>query len=397
VNAGADSSSAFSPFDYRRRFMRRAPWLSLLGALLGTVPLMAQHPSDTLDQPIDLGNQAEDLGEVDRYQLQITGFGVGNYSYAGRTGENSFAASKVAVALFREISSRAYVFGQLTTALEEDEVSGETVTESEIDNLLVSLVPPGASNVGLMFGKVDLPVGFERDDEPLNLLVSPSFNFELARPAKMVGLRGAWRPSPGIGVEGLLFNGWDTDLDPNHGKTGGVRVELVLRQGLTLGLSGLYGVEGEQDETNDRYLLNLDYAWQPSWDWVLAGEASLGGDRGVMPLESDATWSGGMVTLLHRFTRHWGLAARAEVFRDADGARTGETQTLESYSIAPLYSVGVGREGIFANVQRTTVRIPRLQLRGELRINHSSEPFFETDDGLDTWNTEYRLQLVTTF
>jgi len=116
-----------------------------------------------------------------------------------------------------------------------------------------------------------------------------------------------------------------------------------------------------------------------------------------MPLESDATWSGGMVTLLHRFTRHWGLAARAEVFRDADGARTGETQTLESYSIAPLYSGGVGREGIFANVQRTTVRIPRLQLRGELRINHSSEPFFETDDGLDTWNTEYRLQLVTTF
>jgi hypothetical protein len=116
-----------------------------------------------------------------------------------------------------------------------------------------------------------------------------------------------------------------------------------------------------------------------------------------MPDGSDATWAGGTVTLLHRFTPHWGVAARAEVFRDADGARTGATQTLESYSIAPLYSLGVGREGIFANVQHTTVRIPRLQLRGEVRVNHSSEPFFDTDGGPDTWNIEYRLQVVTIF
>ncbi|HEY9016436.1 MAG TPA: hypothetical protein VIM84_15385, partial [Gemmatimonadales bacterium] len=97
------------------------------------------------------------------------------------------------------------------------------------------------------------------------------------------------------------------------------------------------------------------------------------------------------------FTRNWGIAGRAEVFRDADGARSGTTQTLESYSIAPSYSIGVGREGIFANVQRTTVRIPRFQLRGELRVNHSSEPTFETSDELSDWNTEYRLQLVATF
>ena len=99
----------------------RASTVLLLCGLLGSVPAMAQQPTDTLDQPISLGNQPEDLGEIDRFPLQITGFGVGNYSYAGRTGENSFSASKVAVALFREITSRAYVFGQLTTALVEPE------------------------------------------------------------------------------------------------------------------------------------------------------------------------------------------------------------------------------------------------------------------------------------
>ena len=65
------------------------------------------------------------------------------------------------------------------------------------------------------------------------------------------------------------------------------------------------------------------------------------------------------------------------------------------YAFATLHRAEL--EGIFANVQRTTFRIPRLQLRGEIRFNHSDVPIFETDDGLDTWNVEYRLQFVTTF
>jgi len=376
----------------------RALALLVLVGSWRTVPLPAQQPGDTLDKPIELGNQPEDLGEIDRFSLQITGFGVGDYAYFGRTGENSFAASKVAVALFREITDNAYIFGQLTTALEEpEEPGGEPVTEIEIDNLLFSWVPPGSSNLALNVGKLDLPIGFERDDEPLNFLVSPSYNFELGRPVKMVGVDGSWRPTPSVGLEAFGFNGWDTELDPNHGKSAGARLEFLPASNVTLGVSGLYGAEGEEGETNNRYLMTLDYALQPAWNWVVAGEANFGGDKEVLPDGSDATWRGGMLTVFHRFTRNWGIAGRAEVFRDADGARSGTTQTLESYSIAPSYSIGVGREGIFANVQRTTVRIPRFQLRGELRVNHSSEPTFETSDELSDWNTEYRLQLVATF
>jgi len=375
---------------------RRISLVLLFGALWARVAA-AQQPADTTDQPIDLGNQAQDLGEIDRFPLQITGFGVGNYAYDGRTGDNSFAASKVAVALFREITNSSYVFGQLTTALSEAEAGGEPTTEVEIDNLLFSVVPSGASNVSLNFGKIDLPIGFERDDEPLNLLVSPSFNFELGRPVKMVGLEGTWRPTARIGLDAFGFNGWDTDIDPNHGKSGGVRLEFLPSGGTTLGLSGLYGSEGDQGDTNNRYLLTFDYAVQPSWDWVVAGEANYGGDHGVLPDGSDATWGGAMLTVFHRFSRRWNVALRAEAFKDADAARTGESQTLESYSIAPSYSIGVGREGIFANVQNTTVSINRFQLRGGLRVHHSTTEFFDTSDGPADWNIEYRLQLVTTF
>ena len=68
----------------------------------------------------------------------------------------------------------------------------EPATETEIDNLLVSFTPKGASNVNLTFGTLDAPVGFERDDEVLLFTPSTSFNFELARPAKLTGLFGGW-------------------------------------------------------------------------------------------------------------------------------------------------------------------------------------------------------------
>src|SRR6266540_3959379 len=122
------------------------------------------------DQPVNLG----DLGDVqpvtgqDEHELTISGFGVGGYTYDGRTGDNSAAAGKIAASLFRELSDNLYVFGQLTTSI-SDEGDEEPVTETEIDNLLVSFTPPGASNVSLTFGTLDAPIGFERDDEVLLL------------------------------------------------------------------------------------------------------------------------------------------------------------------------------------------------------------------------------------
>jgi hypothetical protein len=373
----------------------------MLMALLGTLSLtplaaLAQggRPPAGRDQPQTL----EDLASDTELPLTISGFGVGNYDYEGRTGQNSFAASKLAVSLFREVNDYVWLFGQLTTALAEgDGGGGEVATETEIDNLIVSVTPPGLSSVSIAAGRFDVPIGFERDDEPLNLQPSRTFNAELARPTKMVGLVGRWAAGPKVDLAALVSNGWDAQLAPNHGKTGGVRLGVLPTEHTSIGLAGLYGREGEQDSTTDRYVLTLDYAVQPSPDWIVAGEANLGGDRGANPDGSDARWYGGTMTVFGRLAGQFGAVVRAEVFRDRDGARTGQPQTLTSYTIAPVYLLGTGREGIFANIEHTTFRIPRFQLRAEARINHSSEPYFEIASGLGNWNVEYVVQLVTLF
>ncbi|HET7109769.1 MAG TPA: outer membrane beta-barrel protein [Gemmatimonadales bacterium] len=367
---------------------------TMFALVLGSaLPLSAQDSSTTTPGDVPISLEGDDaLGDPGGAGLTVSGFGVAGYQYDARTSDNSFGAGKLAVGLFRELGDYTYVYGQLTTA-----VSDEGETESEIDNLLISTSIPGASAVSFTLGKLDLPIGFERDDEPLQFLASPSYNFELARPVKLVGVMGAWSATPQVRLAGFLFNGWDDEGETNHGKTVGARAGFLPLPGLSLGLSGLYGAEGEAGDTHNRFLLDADYAWQPSWQWIFAGEANWGGDREIQDDGSDATWSGAMLTLLHQFTSHVGVAARAEVFKDADGARTGVPQTLTSYSLAPLFSMGVGRDGMFANVEHTTFRIPRLQLRLEARLNHSTVPVFETSDGVSQWGTELRASAVTTF
>ena len=195
----------------------------------------------------------------------------------------------------------------------------------------------------------------------------------------------------------MLSNGWDTDTSENHGKTSGVRLGWIPNEQTSLGVAGLYGPAGPADSTVNRYVVTLDYAYQPTDDWILAGEGDWGGDHHVVPGGATARWYGAQLSVFRRLGRTMGALARAEVFRDRDGARTGTPQTMESYTVAPVYFIGAGREGVFANIEHTTFRIPRFQLRAEVRLNHSNVPVFGSANGPSTWGLQSALQLVTLF
>ncbi len=345
------------------------------------------------------GDSLEQLTGESVSPLLITGFGVADARANGRTDDNSFNAGKLAVSVFRELSEHTWVFGQLTTAVssgeEGDAPADEATTEIEIDNLIINFTPPSWSAFSLAVGKFDTPLGFERDDEPLNLQATTSLNFELARPPKMVGAIGRWAGRY-VDAAGWVANGWQSDLEPNHGKTVGGRLGVRPSERTSFGVGALWGPEGEQGDTRDRYLVSADYAVQPTDLWIIGGELNAGGDRATD--EEEATrWYGATATVFRRLGRNFGTTGRVETFNDRDGARTGVAQTLTSFTIAPVYFIGVGGEGIFATVEHTTFRIPRFQIRGEIRFDHSSVDAFETASGDAPWTVNYVAQLVTTF
>src|SRR5256712_10322240 len=135
---------------------------ALVGALLCGVAIAAaaQEREVTFEEP---------------QPVTVTGFAVGDASYDRVARSNTFTAGKIGVSLFKPVGE-AYLFAQLTTALEDGESS------TEIDNLLVSWTPRRADRWALAVGRVDAPVGVERGGEPLDLIAPQFFNFAGARP-----------------------------------------------------------------------------------------------------------------------------------------------------------------------------------------------------------------------
>ena len=328
--------------------------------------------------------------------VTVSGFAVGSYDWDRNARTNTFSGSKIALSLFRPWSDNLYLFGQLTTHLHTDEVTGEPATEIEIDNLIVSWTPPGASSWSFTFGRFDAPIGFERDDEPLNLLPTNSFNFELARPAKLTGAIARYVASPTIAVAAYVANGWQVELDNNRGKTAAVRLDLLPAEGLAIGLNALYGPEVAGTNAQQRTLLTLDGTFQPITQLIVGLEVNHG--RQLVGGGVSSSWTGAAGTAFWRLGNSLGVTVRGETLRDEDGVVTGTVQTLQSLTISPWYFYREAQEGIFSSIERTSFRLPAFSVRPAVRIDHSNQPVFETASGgfRDT-NVRGILELVYVF
>jgi Putative beta-barrel porin-2, OmpL-like. bbp2 len=328
--------------------------------------------------------------------VTVTGFAVGTYDWDRNAKTNTFAGSKIAVSLFRPWSDYLYLFGQLTTSLGLDETTGEPVTETEIDNLIVSWTLPGASAWNLSFGRFDAPLGFERDDEPLNLLPTNSFNFEMARPAKLTGAVARYAATAKVNFTGYVANGWGVDLDNNRGKTAGLRVDVYPADRVAVGLNVLYGPEVEGTDAQQRTLLAADATLQPVPGFIVGAEANYG--RQLLGGGATGTWTGVAGTAFWRLGRSVGLSVRGETLRDKDGVLSGTPQTLQSLTISPWYFYQEAQEGIFSVIEHTSFRLPGFSLRPALRIDHSDQAVFETEDGnLRNTNVRGIIELVYLF
>lgn len=328
------------------------------------------------------------------HAVTINGFAVGSYSWDRNARTNTFAGSKIAVSLFRPWSDNLYLFGQLTTSLGQDATTGVAVTETEIDNLIVSWTPPGATSLNLTFGRFDAPVGFERDDEPLNLIPTNSFNFELARPSKLTGAIVRLTASPRVELAGAVANGWNVNVDNNRGKTGMLRVQWLPVDGLTVGLSGLYGPERDGTDGRQRGLLAPDLTLDFG-RLIVGTEVNLGREQAP---GRHLTWAGGAATAFLRLGRSLGLSARYDHLSDANGVLSGTPQVLRSITVGPMWFYSRAQEGIFSNIEHTRFHLPQIALRAAVRSDYSTAPFFEDRNGGPVrTNTVGVLELVYIF
>jgi hypothetical protein len=357
--------------------MRSALWSALLLVLVAGVAA-AQEREVTFEE---------------QKQVTVSGFAVGLASYDRNLDRNTAGASKLALSLFRPWSDNLYFFGQLTTHVAQHDTT-PVHTHIEIDNLIVSWTPPGASALNVSFGRFDAPIGFERDDEPLNVIPTSSFNFEFARPAKLTGAVARYAFSPRVTLALIAANGWDQELDNNTGKTAGARLQLFPANGAAVAVSALYGPESDASNGDQRTLVTGDATLQPVPRFILGLEANHGMQRGS---GTSLKWTGAAATAFWRAGRSVGLSLRGEVLDDPDGASTGVAQTLSSLTISPWYFYREAQEGVFSNIENTTFRLPAFSLRPAIRFDRSTAAFFDATGGPRRTNVSAVVELVYLF
>lgn len=350
--------------------MRSALWCALLCGI--TTGAAAQDKEVTFEEP---------------QPVTVSGFAVGTADYDRVTRSNTFTAGKLGVSLFKSVGD-AYVFAQLTTALEDG------ASSTEIDNLLVSWTPHTANKWSLGFGRFDAPIGFERDDEPLNLIPTNSFNFTYARPAKLTGVQVHYTASPRVDVWAVAANGWDVTQDNNRGKTALARVQWIPIPWVTLAFTGVYGPERDSSDAHQRSLLSTDLTVDRG-RLIVGAEANLGKEQ---ESGGNPTWRGAAVTGFWRVTRHVGVTARYDQLEDTNGLLTGTPQILRSVTVGPIWYFSSAREGIFSNIEHTRFHLPQVAVRAAIRADWSSTPFFTDANGApQSSNTKAVVELIYVF
>ncbi len=221
------------------------------------------------------------------------------------------------------------------------------------------------SKVGLKAGKFVTYNGIEVIENTANPTVSRGFLFGLAEPTTHIGAVGTFQINDQLDVAAGLVNGWDVFRDNNSLKT------IVAKLGFTndqVGLTVSAFAGPEQAGNNDDWRTTLDATAVIKLDKV---DLWLQGNFGRETFDdgdTSATWFGAGVQPVFHLNELLTLGARAEVFVDGDGARTGvplpDGVTLINVSVAPAYLIA-----------------DNLTLRAELRVDVATEDVYNDRGG----------------
>lgn len=396
--------------------------LSLFVRLSASALLVLARPAAGQEKPTDPGALDRSASAL---ALQINGFAAGDFHYRFADDNNGFEGSVLAVSLFRALSDRVSFFGQVTVHQEEESpFAGAAASEgrissfrgarrlaarqaaqessnsfeAEIDNLQVSWAASPQRGLSLELGKLDSPLAIERDDAPLNFQATPSFVFQLARPVKFTGILAREAFSPKFEGYAILANGWDLSSDNNRAKTGALYGVWSPWEIAHFGLGVIHGAE-KPDRTGDARttgIATILVQQTPSWVW--GEEFVYGSEPHSAPDGGTARWFGDMFFTHHRLGARWAMTLRTDYFDDIDGARTGRRQVLRSLTVSPQYLVGGGFFGVYRYLDRTSLRIPELALRLDLRYDRSTQRVFPgRNDEIRRDNTSATFQVVYVF
>jgi hypothetical protein len=288
--------------------------------------------------------------------------------------DNTFSISVAEVALQKAVSAPSDVgflvdldFGG--TISPRTVAFGDTPGNFDLRQGFASWIAPVGSGLRLDVGKFVTHTGYEVIDgyAGYNDNYSRSFLFNYAIPFTHTGAKVSYTFSPMLSAMVMVANGWDQVLAKQKGKMVGAEVALTLIEPLSIVLNYCGGSENIVPGTDKFRQLFDAVAIYKATSWLTIG---LNGDYGIESGTSkttpgaDATWYGGAGYVRLDAPAGYGLAVRAEAFKDAGGTRLPVSTTVYEGTATAFYKLS-----------------SRFVMRAEFRLDASSDPIYTQNDG----------------
>jgi hypothetical protein len=293
-------------------------------------------------------------------------------------------------------------------------------TEAVLDRFNLTVVAPLGNGIPISFARFDLPFGFERHDDVLNLTATTSEVFKFGRSQRGTGFNVAYQFAPWLDAQAWVVNRWENETthdpfdDNNKDKSWGGRVGFtpISRDGiLNFGIGTFWGPEQANNNSEPRWVIDGDVTWQPNRRLLFAGEVVYGHEQKVNTRQvgtpvadparrADRSWFGFYALGYYEPVNWLGIVARYGFFNDIDGSRTGVEQVLQSITVAPIFHLSrlvpdLKPTGAFFT--RSLVPIDWVNVKLEYRFNYSDREAFSNkapnDAILDGSHSSHQVQL----
>lgn len=243
----------------------------------------------------------------------------------------------------------------------------------------VSWVAPVGSGLRLDVGKFVTHNGSEVIEgwDNYNDNYSRSFLFNYAIPFTHTGAKVSYTLSPQVSLMAMVANGWDSVISRTRDKTVGGQIALTPVDPLSILLNYTGGVENiAPGQDQFRHLFDVVATLKVASLLTLGVNGDYGIERGTSRVTagSDSKWYGAAGYLRVDAPAGYGLALRAEIFRDESGTRFA----FPPGSPASFNSV---KQTVYEGTATAFAKLGHLVLRGEFRLDASDNAIYTKSNG----------------
>ncbi|MGE5809049.1 MAG: porin [Nitrospirota bacterium] len=212
--------------------------------------------------------------------------------------------------------------------------TGQGTDAIDLTEAYVSYLAPIGKGLRFDFGKMVTYFGSEVIEAKDDANYSRSFLFDFAIPFTHTGLKVSYALSAALSASLHVVNGWDNADDNNAAKCVGFSIGYAPAEAFAGYLNFMTGPERDNNSADKRTLTDLVAIFKPARKVQLILNADYGTEEKAVA-EGTAAWSGMSGIVKYDIDKTYSVAARAEIFNDRDGFRTGTAQTLTELTVTP--------------------------------------------------------------